>query len=305
MILQKTVANLPQPITTKSAAIEAQQLALDAYIPKSDADALALNTQTDLLSDFDSIDNQQTTVTTAFVVNSTQALISSDVSADLSEADQALQISTLITDENRIKLTAAVKYSVDMWRLQASFRNIQIMGLSAIGAPGCLDGPLLKPWILQAPGIYNATGLFKTFATAVASAVELNFRQWQDSVTVPGLPWYPSFIAVPGPFALPTPNIPMPLISCVSQNLHQLTSASQIEFQIKAYLPNEFTTPEMDAFVHMLSMHLANDFNFWMVSQLVMMVMGTGPVPTYHPPFVPVGMVVNGYVIPSPGHLVA
>jgi len=34
-----------------------------------------------------------------------------------------------------------------------------------------------------------------------------------------------------------------------------------------------------------------------------MMVMGMGPVPTFNPPYVPVGSVGNGYVIPSPGHL--
>jgi hypothetical protein len=36
---------------------------------------------------------------------------------------------------------------------------------------------------------------------------------------------------------------------------------------------------------------------------MVMMVMGQGPVPTFSPPYVPVGPVVSGTILPTPGHL--
>ena len=58
-------------------------------------------------------------------------------------------------------------------------------------------------------------------------------------------------------------------------------------------------------FIYTVAVFLANYFVSWMSSQNVMMVMGLGPVPTFNPPYVPVGSVVNGYVIPSPGHLAA
>ena len=77
----------------------------------------------------------------------------------------------------------------------------------------------------------------------------------------------------------------------------------QLESAIKAALPSDFLLAEMDIFYFNLSVYLANHFTTWLCSQQVMMVMGMGPVPTYNPPYVPVGSVVNGYVIPSPGHL--
>jgi hypothetical protein len=291
------------PISTQSEAISAQQDALNAFVPKSDADTVALTTQKNLLSNYQAIENQQTTVTTAYLANNAQAVVYSGVASTLPQAEAEAQLQALATVENREKLIAAVRYGVDMWRLQAHFRDILIMGQTAIGSPGCLDGPRLKPWILQAPGVISASGYFKTLVTAVADAVDGNFKQWQDTVTVPGLPWYPMFVAVAAPFAPPIPNIPMPLMVCVSQNFSKLASPSQLEYQINAQLPNEFRIAEMDMFVYTVSVHLTNYFVSWLASQNVMMVMGMGPVPTFNPPYVPVGPVVNGYVIPSPGHL--
>jgi hypothetical protein len=46
-------------------------------------------------------------------------------------------------------------------------------------------------------------------------------------------------------------------------------------------------------------------FLMWLPQQQVMMVMGKGPIPTFAPPFVPVGPVVGGDILPLPGHLMA
>jgi len=301
--VSKVTTSSPPSIVTQSGAIVAQQDALSAFIPKNDVDTIAVNTQKQLLSNYQAIENQQAVVNTAYVASNPQTALSSGAFAVLPEAEKIAQIKALTTVENRDKIIAAVRYGVDMWRLQAHFCNIQIMGQIAIGAPGCLQGPSIKPWILQAPGVYNTTGYFRTLVTAVTEAVESNFSQWQNGVTVPGLPWYPMFVAVAAPFAPPTPNIPMPLMVCVSQNFAKLASPTQIDNQIKAHLPQDFRIAEMDAFTYTLSAHLVNYFLSWLSSQNVMMVMGMGPVPTFNPPYVPVGSVVNGYVIPSPGHL--
>jgi hypothetical protein len=310
VILQKTAAvgSIPsqayKPITTQSEAISTQKTVLSSVVPTSDAEAAAVKTQQNLLENYQVLEKQQAVVNTAYVTSSSQMLAPSTYNnAAISQENKEAQIKALATDENREKLLSAVKYGVDMWRLQAHFSNISIMGQIALGNPGCLTGPELKPWIMQAPGVYNATGYFKTLITAVADAVVSNFRQWQDSVTVPGLPWYPMFAAFPGPFAPPMPNIPMPLIVCVSQNQNKLMSPSQIESAIKTALPAEFLLADMDLFYFPLSVHIANHFTNWLCSQQVMMVMGMGPVPTFNPPYVPVGAVINGYIIPSPGHL--
>jgi hypothetical protein len=41
----------------------------------------------------------------------------------------------------------------------------------------------------------------------------------------------------------------------------------------------------------------------WVQVQMISGVMGKGPVPTQAPPYVPVGPVIMGDNIPSPGHL--
>src|SRR6185503_21239842 len=58
---------------------------------------------------------------------------------------------------------------------------------------------------------------------AVAKGVSKCFKDWQDKVMVPGLPWYPAFAAFPGPMAPPMPNIPMPLIACPSAMMTSIT----------------------------------------------------------------------------------
>ena len=42
-------------------------------------------------------------------------------------------------------------------------------------------------------------------------------------------------------------------------------------------------------------------FDIWKASTMISNVMGTGPVPTFAPPFVPVGPVVGGFLVPAPG----
>src|SRR5262249_39260908 len=110
----------------------------------------------------------------------------------------------------------AVKYSHTMWKLQAKFQNLQVMSLTAIGSPGCLDGPELESNIKNAPMVASYSGNKAKYRDAVAAGVSKCFKNWQGQVMVPGLPSYPAFGAFPGPMAPPMPNIPMPLITSIS-----------------------------------------------------------------------------------------
>ena len=48
---------------------------------------------------------------------------------------------------------------------------------------------------------------------------------------------------------------------------------------------------------------LALAFTTWLPMQQIMLVLGKGPIPTFAPPFVPVGPVIGGDNISAPGHL--
>ncbi len=108
----------------------------------------------------------------------------------------------------------AIGFAHNMWKLQAKFKDLKVNALTALGTPGCLDGPELESLIKQAPQVAAWTGNKAKHRDAVAKGVSQCFKKWQDKVMVPGLPWYPAFVVFPGPMAPPMPNIPMPLICC-------------------------------------------------------------------------------------------
>jgi hypothetical protein len=213
------------------------------------------------------------------------------------------EIDTAATYANRRnRLVNAVKFGRDMWRLEARFKDLRVHAVSAIGTPGCLDGPELSSRIDLSPEVQTLTGIEAEIYEAVRDGYCECFEAWRFGVTVPGLPWYPSFAAFPGPQAPPTPNIPTPLIACTSANLNRMGPADLKDAMIAA-LRLELRTDSTRALVSELASLFTIDHLVWIASQMVSMVLGKGPVPTFAPPYVPVGPVVMGDVISTPGHL--
>jgi hypothetical protein len=195
------------------------------------------------------------------------------------------------------KACQAIGFAWDMWRMQAKFKNLKINGPTAIGTPGCLDGPAWEDLIKsQAP---RSNAWERTLTNAIAGAFSEAWKKYQDSVTVPGLPWYPPFAAWPGPMAPPTPNIPTPF-AALGQNTRSL-APDELKTKItgKAGKATEFAEQIAEA----LAFGFTNAFTIWMPTQQVMNVLGKGPVPTFAPPYVPVGPVIGGDNIAVPGHL--
>lgn len=203
----------------------------------------------------------------------------------------------------------AVKYSHDMWRLQAKFKDLKINAVTALGAPGCLDGPTLESNIKNFPGCVAWTGNAQKLRDAVAKGVSDCFEKWQKAVTVPGLPWYPAFAAFPAPQAPPMPNVPTPLITCPSAQMAAITVPQQLKSAmvnaLAQSIKDEDHDRQYDSCFEAIATVLSLGFLTWLPSQQVMLVMGKGPIPTFAPPYVPVGPVVMGDNIAAPGHLMA
>jgi hypothetical protein len=195
----------------------------------------------------------------------------------------------------------AICSAVDFWRGLAKFKDLKIMAVSAIGAPGCLDGPATKPMILaQAP---KASANEAKYSKAIATHFSEAFKKWADKVTVPGLPWYPAFAAFPGPMAPPMPNVPTPLIACPSPMMSEMTPN-----QLKSGFVNKLGDSKAqhhEILFDALGKGIGAVFTTWLPQQQVMNVMGKGSIPTFAPPYVPVGPVVAGDNLPIPGHLAA
>ena len=199
----------------------------------------------------------------------------------------------------------AVQFSHSMWKLQAKFKDLKINALTALGTPGCLDGPELESNIKNFPGCAAWSGNKGKWRDAVAKGVSKCFKDWQGQVTVPGLPWYPAFVAFPGPMAPPMPNVPMPLITCVSGMMTKIAAPMDLKSAMKDAFSLDEADKQFDAMADALSTVLSLAFMIWLPSQQVMLVMGKGPIPTFAPPYVPVGPVVMGDNLAIPGHLLA
>jgi hypothetical protein len=203
----------------------------------------------------------------------------------------------------------AVKTAHTMWKLMAKFQNLQIMAVSAIGSPGCLDGPELESNIKNMGPQAAWTGNKAKYRDAVAAGVSKCFKNWQDQVTVPGLPWYPAFAAFPGPMAPPMPNVPTPLIACISAKMSDIVTPNSMKSEmISAFdggLKDKDKDKQHEALFEAIATVLAMAFLMWLPQQQVMLVLGKGPIPTFAPPFVPVGPVIGGDNIAVPGHLMA
>lgn len=187
--------------------------------------------------------------------------------------------------------------AVRVWQSQARFRNIKVNAIMATGTPGILTGPSIKTLIkvkMLSEGCPSA--IADKFATAVADS----WKYWQDRVMLPGLPWYPAFAAFPGPQAPPTPNIPMPLVTLPSVGASKLTSNS-LKSAINTKLGSIKNQPGAQAAVQNFATKFNQRFIVWRAGQMVMNVLGSGRVPSFAPPYVPVGPVGNGRAQSAPG----
>src|SRR5262249_4183149 len=201
----------------------------------------------------------------------------------------------------------AVQFGHNMWKLQAKFQNLQVNAITALGTPGCLQGPELESLIKMYPKCAMMTGNAGKYRDAVAAGVSKCFKNWQDQVMVPGLPWYPAFIAFPGPMAPPMPNVSMPLITCVSAKMTDITVPGTMKQEMISAFDGDLKQKDKDkqheAVFDAIDTVLCLAFLMWLPQQMVSLVMGKGQIPTFAPPFVPVGPVVMGDNLPIPGHL--
>jgi len=182
------------------------------------------------------------------------------------------------------------------YQTTAGLKAVNIAGPSAMA--GMMVGPPLTPLILASGP--KASPSEAKYTNVIASVVGTAFTTWQTSVKVPGLPWYPAFAAFPGPMAPPMPNVPVPLVALIQVN------ASLQEAALKGQMVGQLGDPKAQHHQELFE-SIANAvntcFTTWTATTMVTNVLGTGPIPTFAPPYVPVGPVVGGIGNQTPGGL--
>jgi hypothetical protein len=129
----------------------------------------------------------------------------------------------------------------------------------------------------------------KELSNAISSGVSDCWKDWEKSLFVPGLPWYPQFASWPGPVAPPMPNVPAPLASLTQRT--DTLKASGLKMAMTAKL--KAGTSCGAEVIAALAEGLAAAVQTWLATQLVTQVMGTGRT-TFAPPALPFGQVTGG-----------
>ncbi len=211
------------------------------------------------------------------------------------------EVAAALTTGLRDKILDVVTDTVRLWLQLAHFDNVTIQAVAAIASPGCLRGPRLRDY-RQSSSAYHATeGLEREIMDMALRGISDNFALWQSFVMIPGLPLYPAFAAMPMAVAPPTPAVPMPLSAFVSNQLPMIVSEAQLSSAILSEAPNDLDHANLNGFCNNLGKCCAMAFQVMVASQVVVRLMGTGPVPAYAPPMMPVGPVMGGSVIAAPG----
>lgn len=184
------------------------------------------------------------------------------------------------------RFVSAVSSAYATWKATARITGAIIQGASALG--GSLVGVPLGPLIRGAgPG---STTEERVTTAQLAGALDSAFRGAMGTFSLPGLAMYPAFASWPGPMAPPMPCIPQPLPVALP-GLGRIGS-------VTSPVAGDMAPTARAAMTAARGTLLAN-----VAGTRIVNAMGTGPVPTFAPPFVPAGPVISGRILPTPGVL--
>jgi hypothetical protein len=190
------------------------------------------------------------------------------------------------------QISGAVHYAWATWQSSAALVGVVVNAVTAAG--GNVVGPPWEPLILaKSPTSPPGLKLSQSIAAGLGGA----WLQLTASMKVPGMPWYPAFAAFPAPVAPPTPNIPCPVAALTMAS--SVVSKGALKMAMVAKHPGASSIDQN--LYEALAEAFEQAFQFWTPSTMVTNVLGTGPVPTFAPPYVPVGPVVGGTGTMVPG----
>jgi hypothetical protein len=180
------------------------------------------------------------------------------------------------------------------WQTSATMVGVVINAVTAAG--GQIVGPPWTPLILaKAPKESQA---LLRYSNVIANVIGTAWLSFTATVKVPGLPWYPAFAAFPGPMAPPVPNVPVPFAALTQVPVS--ISMNMLKTQMVGQLADP-TAPFSSQLFESIADAFEKSYNTWKVSTMVTNVLGTGAIPTFAPPYVPVGPVVGGVGTMTPG----
>jgi hypothetical protein len=196
------------------------------------------------------------------------------------------------------KSCSAICSAWSTWQSAATMTGVLING--PVASLGVVVGPPWTPLILAQGAV--STPMEMKYTKVIAAVIGTAWLQYTATIKIPGLPWYPLYAAFPGPMAAPTPNIPASLmmLTQVAAGL----SADALKGQMIGQLGDP-TAPFNKELFEAIATGFYQCFQIWQAATMVTNVMPlVCPVPTFAPPYVPVGPVVGGTAAMLPSGLV-
>lgn len=194
-------------------------------------------------------------------------------------------------------MSAAICGGWQQWCGMATVVGPLVNAVVAVVTPGNILGPPLFPLIFaQAP---KATPMQLKYSMAIGGALGDAWLAWHMGFAGT-LNYPPTFATCPSPVHPPTPNLPKPLVAVGKSPGEALLAPPALKGAMMLRLADPMAMhaePLFDCFAQAIK----KAFDMWAGQTQLSSVLGIGPVPTFAPPFVPVGPVVAGVGTAPPG----
>jgi hypothetical protein len=194
----------------------------------------------------------------------------------------------------------AFRVGVNEWIGRARIQGGMVKGPAAVLTPGSLVSDTnLEMRMVQLLGARVPHTIAASLSKVLASA----WNEWAAGFQIHVPNAYPSFAAVPGRFAPPTPAAVAPSLSQGHSHGEASLKAPVLAARLTAALRPHVTGvhgASPDAAMKNLATWVDGSFHEWKVGGRLVGLIGKGPVPTFAPPYVPVGPVIAGENFSAP-----
>jgi hypothetical protein len=194
------------------------------------------------------------------------------------------------------KLSAdAFRVAVNEWIAQANVQGGRVSGSTAVLPAGSLVSP-----VDIGKRMYDLLSAYQVppaVSTPIASVLAASWQEWAAGYQMQITGAYPALAAVPAPSAPATKASVSPLLSQGNSAGEVSLKAPLLTSRLIATLRAQRLDPGLgspDQAMQALASWVEASFNQWKAGVRVTSLEGRGPVPTYAPPYVPVGPVIRG-----------
>jgi hypothetical protein len=175
-----------------------------------------------------------------------------------------------------------------MWATTCVFQGVSVVGPVANILPGNLVGAEMGALILAHDPPRNSSRQ-SMMSASIAEGLSQQWKLWHSLISA-SLPLYPSFAAFPGPMAPPTPNIPVMLQQLPSGGDKGMERGNLAAEMLKNGGRGDAFAPGI---YNAIASAIEDTFKLWKQTTPLLNLMGQGPVPSFAPPYVPVGPVIG------------